>query len=164
MKKSPVVPTLDNRNKPLVETDEELKDQNDCRVVERKIVASTETQTENFWPMPYEHLFLGIFPSLESGEVRPSPAPSPAPLNVQDKFTTASPYEILDKYIEMAARGYERDTGKSKEQLQLLYQLLLFEKHRSETHALKHRRLLADAKNTKALEEHNSALVCCRFA
>lgn len=51
---------------------------------------SIATQTNEMWPMPYEHLFLGVFPLMEGGEVRPSPAPSPAP-------TKFSPYDMLDK-------------------------------------------------------------------
>lgn len=47
--------------------------------------------------MPYEHLFLGLFPSMESTEIKPSPIPSPAPTNMQDKFSVTSPYEIIDK-------------------------------------------------------------------
>ncbi|KAB0797056.1 hypothetical protein PPYR_11117 [Photinus pyralis] len=157
MKKSPLVPTKDNINKPLVEADEDVKDGEVKHT--QKNLSTTETQTENFWPMPYEHLFLGIFPSLDACDIKPSPAPSPAPLNVQDKFSTVSPYEILDKYIDIAGRVNERDSIKTtRDQLSLLHQQLLFERHRREIHALKNRRLLADAKNTKALEEHNSAL------
>ncbi|KAK5642961.1 hypothetical protein RI129_009128 [Pyrocoelia pectoralis] len=138
--------------------DEDIIKDGECRHTQKN-VSTSETQTENFWPMPYEHLFLGIFPSLDASDIKPSPAPSPAPLNVQDKFSTVSPYEILDKYIDIAGRVSERDPIKStRDQLSLLHQQLLFERHRREIHALKNRRLLADAKNTKALEEHNSAL------
>lgn len=158
IKKSPLVPKKDNINKTLVEADEEVTKDGECKHTQKEL-ATTETQTENFWPMPYEHLFLGIFPSLDSSDIKPSPAPSPAPLNVQDKFPTVSPYEILDKYIDIAVHINERDPIKSsRDQLHLLQQQLLFERHRREIHAVKNRRLLADAKNTKALEEHNSAL------
>ncbi|KAF5278927.1 hypothetical protein FQR65_LT15486 [Abscondita terminalis] len=156
-KKSPLIPKQDNINKTLVEADEEAMKDGEFRPAYKLI--TTETQTENFWPMPYEHLFLGIFPSLDNIDIKPSPAPSPAPSNVQDKFQTVSPYELLDKYIDVAVRVNERDPIKnSRDQLYLLQQQLLFERHRREIHALKNRRLLADAKNTKALEEHNSAL------
>lgn len=63
------------------------------------------------------------------------------------------------RYIDIAVRSEKDGTKHLKEQLQLLHQWLLFERHRREAHAVKNRRLLADAKNTKALEEHNSALV-----
>lgn len=50
--------------------------------------------------MPYEHLFLDIFPSLESSEIKYSPAPSPAPLNIQQEKYSPPPIsvnEILDR-------------------------------------------------------------------
>lgn len=98
MKKIPLVPTKDNRNKTLEEADEEMNREithsGDMQM--QKLLISTETQTEGIYlVMPYELMFLGMFPSMESGDGKPSPAPSP--LNVQDKFLTASPYEILDK-------------------------------------------------------------------
>lgn len=56
--------------------------------------------------------------------------------------------------------GNERENCRGiKEQLQLLHQQLQFERHRRETHAFRNRRLLADARDMKALQEHNSALV-----
>lgn len=100
MKKSSVaLLAKDARNKTLVETDEETNNRDILDGKRDQVNLSTaETQTENFWPMPYEHLFLGIFPSLENSDIKPSPAPSPAPNAVQlDKFPTGSPYEILDK-------------------------------------------------------------------
>lgn len=67
---------------------------------------------------------------------------------------------FLCRHIELAVHSNDRDVVKSlREQLQLLHQQQLFERHRRETHAFKNRRLLADAKNTRALEEYNSALV-----
>ncbi|KAF5277664.1 hypothetical protein FQA39_LY18452 [Lamprigera yunnana] len=132
IKKSPLVPKKDNTNKTLVEADEELIKDGDCKHTQKEL-STIETQTENFWPMPYEHLFLGIFPSLDNSDIKPSPAPSPAPSNVQDKFQTVSPYEILDKYIDIAVHVNERDPIKNlRDQLYLLQQQLLFEKHRRE--------------------------------
>lgn len=100
-------------SKPLNETDEETTGEirvesvlNDTNAVNqinrleklRKTMFCCSTQTENFWPMPYEHLFLGIFPSLESNEIKPSPAPSPAPFNIsQERNFPPSLYDILDK-------------------------------------------------------------------
>lgn len=109
MKKSHVVPAIDNISKPLDETDEEAHpeivsngfDVSDKKKSSKQIHLSTsETQTENFFAMPYEHLFLDIFPSLENSEIRCSPAPSPAPLNLQqDKYSPPiSVNEILDRY------------------------------------------------------------------
>lgn len=107
MKKSAANPPKDNNVKPLDETDEEgneTKIENVANSTEkdktRKTIFCSATQTENFWPMPYEHLFLGIFPSLENSEVKPSPAPSPAPFNIsQDRNFPPSLYDILDKYV-----------------------------------------------------------------
>ncbi|GLV45534.1 Tsc1 [Carabus blaptoides fortunei] len=132
---------------------------------------STSTQTLDLWPMPYEHLFLGIFPLLETNtEVKPSPSPSPAPFALFDKSVRFSPYEMLDKYVEQASHGYEHDGKRSKvhsleseiknlrEQLGLVHLQLQYERHRREVHAVRNRRLLGESRNNKALEEHNSAL------
>lgn len=97
----------DNISKTLYETDEEgnVESRNGVianRRAKQKILTCSETQTENFWPMPYEHLFLGIFPSLENQEVKPSPAPSPAPISTQqEKYCPpVSVNEILDKLVK----------------------------------------------------------------
>lgn len=103
-------------DRPLDENDEETQERNDAksrntlnrdknglntlRVAEKKFmskaVMTATTQTENFWP--YEHLFLGVFPSLESGEIKPSPEASPAPFNIPDeKSLPTSIYDTLDQ-------------------------------------------------------------------
>lgn len=64
-----------------------------------KTCNTVSTQTLEL-PMPYEHLFIGIFPMLENNEVKPSPAPSPAPYGNTAEFLKNirfSPYEMLDK-------------------------------------------------------------------
>lgn len=101
-KSSPAQPAKDSIVKTLDETDEEghIEPRNGVVTTNRRtkqmVLKCSETQTENFWPMPYEHLFLGIFPSLENQEVKPSPAPSPAPIN--EKFCPpVSVNEVLDK-------------------------------------------------------------------
>ncbi|CAH0547663.1 unnamed protein product [Brassicogethes aeneus] len=170
MKKSPAAPqakeSLDNT---LVETDEDGATVSDCPSAQKNSQngvsvapristgVSCTTQTESFWP--YQFLFLGIFPSLEAGEVKPSPAPSPAPFSyLQDRYSP-SIYDILDKYVENAVLGTEKESiYYLKEQLQLVRLQLLFERHRRETHAYRNRRLLSDAKSTRLLEECNSAL------
>ncbi|XP_050300815.1 hamartin isoform X2 [Anthonomus grandis grandis] len=167
MKKTPYILP---KSKPFYETDEETvsEDQgsNHSNGVEGRsrrqkfsALMDSATQTEVFWPMPYEHLFLNVFPSLkeESLEVKPSPVPSPAPaLNQVVETYKPSLYDILDKYIEKSvATG---DSNTLREQLQLLHQQFLFERHRRETHAYRNRRLLSDAKSTRLLEECNSAL------
>ncbi|KAJ8924577.1 hypothetical protein NQ315_000726 [Exocentrus adspersus] len=107
MKKSPVNPAKDNITRPLDEADEEAttdvraENSTDCSVEQKLrkcMLYSSYTQTENIWPMPYEQLFFGLFPSLESGEIKPSPAPSPAPFNIsQERNFPPSLYDILDK-------------------------------------------------------------------
>lgn len=107
-KTSPAQPAKDTIAKTLDETDEEgtVETRNGVvtttttnRRAKHIHLKCSETQTENFWPMPYEHLFLGIFPSLENQEIKPSPAPSPAPMN--EKFCPpVSVNEILDKLVK----------------------------------------------------------------
>lgn len=169
IKKSPIL-SKENKTKPLDETDEELSEDNiDARAsngiqqkspAKPKLMTSITTQTENLWPMPYEHLFLEIYPSLENNDIKPSPAPSPAPFNVsQEKHSSF--YEVLDKYIETAVACSEKEKDSIqnlKNEIRLMHQQLLFERHRRETHAYRNRRLLADAKSTRLLEECKSAL------
>ncbi|KAJ9597282.1 hypothetical protein L9F63_011853, partial [Diploptera punctata] len=147
-----------------------------------KQMVTSGTQTVDHWsPLPYEHLFLGAFPPVEqqthsqNGEVKPSPAPSPAPLcHHAELLPRYSPYAMLDKYIETVIQGNakdDKDAKKSKtqgqletelktvkDQLTLLNIQLQFERHRREAHAERNRRLLGKSKTNRALEEHNSAL------
>nr|XP_023027949.1 uncharacterized protein LOC111515991 [Leptinotarsa decemlineata] len=108
MKKSPVNPTKDNISRPLDETDEENSEEklegdfenvNGLNLPEirlRENLNSCATQTENFWP--YEHLFLGVFPSLENNEIKSSSDSSPAPFTVSDdRILPSSIYDILDR-------------------------------------------------------------------
>ncbi|CAH1170194.1 unnamed protein product [Phaedon cochleariae] len=170
MKKSVVIQPKDNIERPLNESDEEVSPEkvdesvnkvNGFAISEenpKKSVSSSTTQTENFWP--YEHLFLGVFPSLENSEIKASPEASPAPFNIpEEKIFPATIYDTLDKYIESAVHSADwKNSQHLKDQLQLVHQQLLFERHRRETHAYRNRRLLSDAKSTRSLEEHNSAL------
>ncbi|XP_056635013.1 hamartin isoform X2 [Diorhabda sublineata] len=164
MKKSPTNP-LKDMDKTLDETDEETNEKTENLTQQHKPaptksidVNHSTTQTENFWP--YEHLFLGVFPSLEINELKPSPDASPAAsYTYNDRSLPPSIYDTLDHYIKVAVRTYEKNSKEQlKNQLELVYQHLLFERHRRETHAYRNRRLLADAKSTRSLEECNSAL------
>ncbi|XP_066249925.1 hamartin isoform X2 [Euwallacea similis] len=164
IKKSPHPTHKGNKTRPFYETDEETmsEDQSNGLCEERKKHKSmnSATQTEVFWPMPYEHLFLNIFPSLkeESAEIKPSPVPSPAPVlhQAMDPYRP-SLYDILDKYIDNTVATIDNNHS-LRDQVQLIHQHFLFERHRRETHAYRNRRLLSDAKNTRLLEEYNSAL------
>nr|CAI5859943.1 unnamed protein product [Callosobruchus analis] len=169
MKKTGNTSAKDNIDKPLNETDEEANVEKSCSAshnesngsVDAFFLArnynSSSTQTENFWP--YEHLFLAVFPSLESNDYKPSPVPSPAPFNICQDKNPPSVYDLLDRYVETAVYTNDRNTVQYlKDQLQLVHQHLLFERHRREIHAYRNRRLLSDAKSTRLLEECNSAL------
>ncbi|GJQ87097.1 putative hamartin protein [Trypoxylus dichotomus] len=171
MKKSPIISGKDNINaKALLETDEDGSgDAQDSRPITNGIdpvpggsrkkrekatvsLRTTETQTENLVPMPYDHLFLSIFPSLESNE-------SATLIRKQEKSYCTSIYEISDNYIGLSVNTTERElVNYLKNQIEMLKLQLQFEKHRREMHAMKNRRLLADARNTRALEEHKDAL------
>jgi hypothetical protein len=93
-----------------------------CRVTSEKQMSTIGTQTVDHWsPLPYEHLFLGAFPPVEqhgqsqNGEVKPSAAPSPAPLcHHTELFPRCSPYAMLDKYIETVIQGHARDDKDAK--------------------------------------------------
>ncbi|CAH1968886.1 unnamed protein product [Acanthoscelides obtectus] len=162
MKKTGLSSAKDNIDKPLKETDEEItveKNGSDSHngSMEERTYSTNSTQTENFWP--YEHLFLAVFPSLESNnEYRASPLPSPAPF--KEERSSPSVYDVLDRYLETAchASSDKNSVQYLKDQLQLVHQHLLFERHRREIHAYRNRRLLSDAKSTRLLEECNSAL------
>lgn len=176
IKKSPHPPSKDPKKKPFYETDEEtvsedqvsttsngLDGTNSIKKQKFRLINSC-TQTEVFWPMPYEHLFFNIFPSLKDeggstagGEIKPSPAPSPALHQIVESYKP-SLYDILDKYIEKSVAVADNSNNWG-DQVQLIHQQFLFERHRRETHAYRNRRLLSDAKNTRLLEEYNSALV-----
>ncbi|RZC40323.1 hamartin, partial [Asbolus verrucosus] len=169
MKKSPVSSIKDNVSRTLDETDEEPNMERAESAMSNGVdamsdassqkLATIETQTDNFWPMPYEHLFLGIFPTLGT-DVKSSPGPILSSMGgSQERYSQPSIYEVLDKYVETAILDNDKDNIKGlKNQLKLVHQQLLFERHRREIHAFKNRRFLADAKNTQVLEEHNSAL------
>lgn len=175
MKKSPHSSLRRDRNKkPFYETDEETVSDDHSNgvdassaVIPKPPTIHSATQTEVFWPMPYEHLFLSIFPSLRDDltEVKSTakiPIPATA-LHQTVEPNRPSLYDLLDKYVEGCVAAENQN---SKEQLQLiqdqvklLQQELLFERYRRETHAYKNRTLQSDAKNTRLLEECNSALV-----
>ncbi|XP_017775140.1 PREDICTED: hamartin isoform X2 [Nicrophorus vespilloides] len=122
----------------------------------RKELSCAETQTENFWPMPYEHLFLSVFPNHDNTEPKVTPAQSPAPNTV---FNPSTIYDIIEKYTEVGVQINEKDPIKSlKDQVQLLSQQLLFERHRRETHAIKNRTLFTEVTVNRVSDEKISAL------
>lgn len=77
--------------------------------------------------------------------------------------TEGNPYELLDQYIEEVVD--QKDASKSDEasslrnEVSLLRNLMLYERHRRETLGLRNRRLLGKTKSSRILEEQNIALV-----
>ncbi|XP_045464326.1 hamartin isoform X4 [Harmonia axyridis] len=148
-------PVTRKGNKTLRETDEETEEDeaNQTKESNQKSFTTSETQTDSY--MSYEHLFLNIFPCLGSTEVKTSPSSSPMPVKpFGDKETQHSTHNVLDKYMEIC----KGDISNPSVQIQLVQQQLLFERYRREAFSSRNRKLLADAKNVKALEEYNSAL------
>lgn len=143
----------------------------------RKRTLSVSTQTDN--PLPYEHLFLGVFPALDhypqhsnfddTQSISYHPDSNSSPLLFNHKSTHFSPYQAVDTYIDKVVyshneakknkiQGIESELNACKIQIQLLNLQLQFEKYRREVHAERNRRLLGKSRNNRALEEHNSAL------
>ncbi|XP_075228593.1 tuberous sclerosis 1 protein hamartin isoform X1 [Lycorma delicatula] len=131
----------------------------------RKRLTSNSTQTEN--ALPYEHLFLNVFPSIEQHLTPPPPDSCGTPSLFPNKTSQFSPYEAVEAYIETAVQCYDNKKSKQgtenelklcKDQLVLLNLQLQFERHRREVHAERNRRLLGKSRNNRALEEYNSAL------
>ncbi|KAK7868192.1 hypothetical protein R5R35_003057 [Gryllus longicercus] len=191
MKKGPGLPTAEvNISRPLDETEEfeesegpsAHNNQNfripngktdyarNCEETCRQLL-SASTQTVDWVPLPYEHLFLSVFPPiLQSCDMKSSSAPSPAPMHHQTDppLPRLSPYAMVDKYIETVVQGQEVKKPKYagteteikilKEQLVLLNIQLHFERQRREVHAERNRRLLGKSRSNRALDEHNLAL------
>ncbi|XP_044767181.1 hamartin isoform X2 [Coccinella septempunctata] len=149
-------PVARKGNKTLRETDEEAFDEevNQTRESNQKSFTTSETQTDSY--MSYEHLFLNIFPCLGSTDVKTSPSSSPMPIKPfgEKDSQQHSIHNVLDKYMEIC----KGDISNPTIHIQLVQQQLLFERYRREAFSSRNRKLLADAKNVKALEEYNSAL------
>lgn len=122
MKKSPHSSTKDNVSSTLDETDEEERAESVLsngnlvtgQAATTKELITSETQTDNIWPMPYEHLFLSIFPALDSNETRTNPGRITLEQQQQqstnnvvvtddsNKFGGGQPpsiYEVLDRLV-----------------------------------------------------------------
>lgn len=89
--KKSIVPIKDNIGKILPETTEEENiviygEENEIFFISR------DTQTDILFPMPYEHLFLNIYPSIGSTENSESPGPT----NIQEN-SIPDAYDVLDR-------------------------------------------------------------------
>uniref|UniRef100_A0A1B6CYZ0 Hamartin n=1 Tax=Clastoptera arizonana TaxID=38151 RepID=A0A1B6CYZ0_9HEMI len=173
-------------DKPLVEKEEDDGEQptinglsgNTSLLKKEKETISVHTQTEIM--LPYEHLFLGVFPALDQQNIistnnsvenqvslQNNDVNSSSPLFLQ-KSIAYSPYQAIEAFINITIQSnnhfkknkiqVENELKTCKEQLQLLSLQLQFEKHRREMHSERNRRLLGKSRNIRALEEHNSAL------
>ena len=72
-------------------------------------VVTSETQTEETWPMPYEHLFLNVYPPNDAKlNTSNNSNSSPAPDSLNHKLSLwPSPYDILDKYVSHSQQTQE---------------------------------------------------------
>ncbi|KAK9882395.1 hypothetical protein WA026_020917 [Henosepilachna vigintioctopunctata] len=139
-------------SKPLNATEEEVGDGEGNNELSQEHAITRETQTEDSY-MPYEHLFLNIFPCLGATDVKHNTLSTTVPVKLFGEKESHH-YNVLDRFIEIS----KDDISNPDVQIQLLLQQLLFERYRRETFSSRNRKLLADAKNVIALEEHNSAL------
>nr|XP_034183877.1 hamartin isoform X1 [Osmia lignaria]XP_034183886.1 hamartin isoform X1 [Osmia lignaria]XP_034183894.1 hamartin isoform X1 [Osmia lignaria]XP_034183904.1 hamartin isoform X1 [Osmia lignaria] len=139
-----------------------------------------ETGTQTFELLPYEYLLLGILDQKTRMNVQNHIQ--------KDTKSRLSPTTMLDRYVEACTRisnfsGDKTKTNTMKQKqkkendgesevaeedaldiecatqlLQLMQMQLLFERQRREVHAERNRRLLGKLRDSRALEEHNSAL------
>ncbi|KAG8232141.1 hypothetical protein J437_LFUL012151 [Ladona fulva] len=140
-----------------------------------RISSSTQTIDNNCAPLPYEHLFLSIFPHVTVPlEMEPDGMHAgDTHLSIQIPKTCYSPYSLLDKYMESLAsymQMEEKDGQKTKsqvtenenrilrEQLKLWHLRFHFERLCREVHGERNRRLFGKSRTNRALEEYNNAL------
>ena len=127
-------------------------------------------QTDEFLVTPYEHLFPFVLPQWLSSETKNSNGNGGNAKHVKDEDT---PYEILDRYVQAA---YDKNTAENSEtskgmtdqvlknEIALLHNQLLYERHRREVLGLRNRRLLGKTKSSRVLEEQNISLVSNRYS
>lgn len=133
-----------------------------------KVESSPAVATQTSDLIPYEHLLLGLL-EQRSYEQQTSK---------QSADSRLSPSSMLDRYIEACSRissssehkkilRKKDDDGEDvveefaseNQQLQMMQMQLLFERQRREVHAERNRRLLGKLRDSRALEEQNTALV-----
>ncbi|XP_046388125.1 hamartin isoform X2 [Ischnura elegans] len=134
----------------------------------------TQTVEVNYFPHPYEHLFMGLFPQVVQSEMDgDSRGMIDTPSSVQTIKHFHHPYALLDKYMETLANSLlqeEREVQKIKhlaienenrilkEQLMLWHIRFQFERLCRDVHGERNRRLFGKSRTNRALEEHNNAL------
>uniref|UniRef100_A0A1B6J1T1 Hamartin n=1 Tax=Homalodisca liturata TaxID=320908 RepID=A0A1B6J1T1_9HEMI len=135
-----------------------------------KETASIGTQTDN--PLPYEHLFLAVFPTADSNNSHQLASEEVSGVDTNNSSPlpqkTFSPTQI-DTYMNATvntffeskktkSQGMETELKATREQLQLMNIQLYFEKHRREMHAERNRRLLGRCRKVRSQEELTTAL------
>ncbi len=138
---------------------------------------TSSVQTEEFLVSPYEHLFPLVLPQcIDSGASASAQKVQPADNESSGFDLPLNPYDILDEFVTAAyktkdgeGRKISRssndnasvlDQGKKfKDEITLLHNQLLYERHRREILGLRNRRLLGKTKSSRILEEQNTALV-----
>ena len=127
-------------------------------------------QTDEFLVTPYEHLFPFVLPQWLSSETKNGNGNGGNTKHAKDEDT---PYEILDRYVQAA---YDKNTAENSEtskgmtdqvlknEIALLHNQLLYERHRREVLGLRNRRLLGKTKSSRVLEEQNISLVSNRYS
>lgn len=93
MKKSVVV-IKDNISKVLLESAEEGMNGGEGNLKKIEDISDKQVQTDVLFPMPYEHLFLSIFPSMANGD---NTLETP-PLVQEDPIPDG--YDLLDRSVE----------------------------------------------------------------
>ncbi|XP_054274204.1 hamartin [Macrosteles quadrilineatus] len=139
---------------------------------EDRKTACAGTQTDN--PLPYEHLFLAVFPTVdqnhhinnqqyvddgstghETGHSSPLTLKRFSP-NEVDLFMNTNTSIVCD--MKKNKLNVDFELRCCKEQLSLMILQLHFEKHRREMHAERNRRLLGKCRKVRSQEELTSAL------
>ncbi|XP_012279435.1 hamartin [Orussus abietinus] len=145
-----------------------------------------EAATQTCETVPYEHLLLGLFTHRNQNSEHPSRQNSSdsrlSPSSMLDRYVEAcartgnvvsnEPNKSKTLYVKSRYRR-RLDEDASEEvgeedgldgngiyqQLQLMQMQLQFERQRREVHAERNRRLIGKLRDSRALEEHNSALL-----
>ncbi|XP_015607620.1 hamartin [Cephus cinctus] len=168
---------------PEIKIENKLKGGNGGTLVGLKRTEEAGTQTCDL--LPYEHLFVGIFSQRTYRTEHQTPRQSSysrlSPSSMVDRYvemcsraggfsseSNKSKVGVLKQ--KQRKKGSEDDPGDDagdeeglimdgvNQQLQLMQMQLQFERQRREVHAERNRRLLGRLRDSRALEEHNSAL------
>ena len=120
-----------------------------------KSYETVEVQTDEFVVFPYEHLFSCVLPQWIVMKPEETKAKVINPYDVLDQFIQASSKKVVD-----SKHGDNQQQVKVlQDEIAMLHNQVLYERHRRETLGLRNRRLLGKTKSSRVLEEENTALV-----